>query len=383
MSDSDAQLADEIPARTKPGPGLPQPAADPAAKVSTGPERVAGAGPDPAAGTAVSRHHGLRRRGLAHWLAVSTGFGLIGGPLVAMAVDHGHPHAAVVAIVAAPLAVLAALFVAAGIGVLHWTWRAALCRAAAVIVFGSVVFVLPNAVNLPATGDFWWATVLEKYAVSCLPYPFVGWLVMPGIRRRLAVEVCVVLTACLALVWPALLRAMRDQTADVLRRELALPQSMLYVLDMPDARTVNGYHYTQPAVSLGYRLPRDTAKTSAALDHPDPGYDVDIAVYPATDSSPCTELPKVLLGVDGFERTGMSCAAEADGVWRASETGKFGTLDDVTEIELIDGDYVAVTIGQQSRQFDGEFPVLFADLRHPTSAQLVTVGLAGGPSPLE
>ena len=155
---------------------------------------------------------------------------------------------------------------------------------------GSVVFLLPNAVNPPATGDFWWAGVLEKYALSCAPYPLVGWLVMPGIRRRLAVEVCAALTAIAALLWPTLLGALRDQTADVLRRELGLPSSMLYVLALPGATTV---------------------------------------------------------------------------------------------VELVGGDYVAVTLARQSSEFDAEFAVLFADLRHPSSAQLVAIGLAGGPSPLE
>ena len=168
-----------------------------------------------------------------------------------------------VAIIAAPLVALGALFVAVGVVFMHWTRQAALWRAALVLVCGSVVFLLPNSVNPPATADFWWANVLEKYAASCVPYPCVGWLVMPGIRRRLAVEVCAALAAVTALVWPALLDALRDQTADVLRRELALPQS------------------------------------------------------------------------------------------------------------------------PQTAQLEAEFAVLFADLRHPTSAQLVATGLAGGPSPLE
>ncbi|MBR7834580.1 hypothetical protein KDL01_15000 [Actinospica durhamensis] len=58
----------------------------------------------------------------------------------------------------------------------------------------------------------------------------------------------------------------------------------------------------------------------------------------------------------------------------------------LTAVELIGGGHVAVTVAQQSArtaQLEGEFAVLFADLRHPSSAQLVTVGLAGGPSPLE
>lgn len=286
-----------------------------------------------------------------------------------------------VTILVAPLIVLAGLFVLIAIHYIHWTWRSALWRILLVLLAGSVVFLLPNSLNPPATGDFWWATVLEKYALSCLPYPFLGWLVMPGIRRRLAVEVCVLLAAALALTWPALLRGMRAQTADVLRRELAVPPSMLYVIDMPGAKPVRGYFYDMPAVSLGYRLPQSTHEIlpNAA----DLGYDVDIVVFPAAKSSPCSELPSILFHIDGFSREGMSCTQTAAGQWRAADDGTFEALDDVTEVEQIDGDYVAVTIGQQSQQFDGEFAVLFADLRHPTSAQLVQVGLAGGPSPLE
>jgi hypothetical protein len=368
--DAAAELTDEI----------ATPIAPPAERAATaGPPR---SGPPPSGRfPAARRHSGLRRRGLAHWLTASIGFGMSAGPLIALVFNHGRPQPMVVAIVSAPLAVLAASFVATGVFFMHWTWRASLWRAVVVLLVGSVVFLLPNAVNPPATGDFWWSTVLEKYAVSCLPYPFIGWLVMPGIRRRLAVEVCTLLAAGMALGWPVLLRAMQDQTADVLRRELALPPSMLYVLDMPGAKTVHGYRYDEPAVSLGYRLPGSGPAITAGS--PDLGYDVDIVVFPAARPSPCAELPAILASVDGFSRQGMSCARTAAGLWRAADDGTFEALDDATEVELVDGEYVAVTVGRQSGQFDGEFAVLFADLRHPTSAQLVQVGLAGGPSPLE
>lgn len=281
------------------------------------------------------------------WLAASLGFGLMTGPLIGLAVNHGSPQPAVVAIVVAPIVVLTGLFGLVAVHHMRWSWRSALWRVAAVFLAGSIVFLLPNSLNPPSTGDFWWTTVLEKYALSCLPYPFVGWLVMPGIRRRLAVEVCVLLTAALALTWPVLLRGMRAQTADVLRHELGLPQSMLYVLEMPGAKNVGGYFYDDPAVSLSYRLP--AAAHQAAPDVPDLGYDVDVAVFPATKSSPCAQLPDILFSIDGFDRRGMSCAQTAAGVWRAADDGTFETLDDLTEVELIDGDYVALTIGQQTR----------------------------------
>ncbi|WP_034268226.1 hypothetical protein [Actinospica robiniae] len=327
-----------------------------------------------------ARHSGLRRRGLTHWLAASLGFGLVAGPVIGLAVNHGHPQPVVVTIVLAPLMVLAALFVLVGVHYIHWTWRHALWRVLLVLLAGSVVFLLPNSLNLPATGDFWWATVLEKYAISCLPYPLVGWLVMPGIRRRLAVEVCVLVAAALALTWPALLRGMRAQTADVLRHEINVPPSMLYVLEMPGAKTVAGYFHQNPAAWLGYRLPASAHQ--AATDGPDLGYDVTITVFPATKSSPCSQLPDILEKVDDFDRRGMSCGQTAPGHWEAADDGTFETLDDATEVEVVGGDYVALTIAQKSRAFDDEFAVLFADLRHPTSAQLVQIGLAGGPNAL-
>lgn len=347
----------------------------------TAPIAPIGAPPLPSPPAPTARHSGLRRRGLVPWLAAGLGFGLVAGPLIALAFNHGGPRPAVVAIVAAPILVLAALFVLVAIHFMRWPWRAALWRVSVVLLAGSVVFLLPNGLNPPATGDFWWTTVLEKYAISCLPYPFVAWLVMPGIRRRLAAEVCLLLTAALALTWPVLLRGMRAQTADVLRHELGLPQSMLYVLEMPGVKNVGGYFHDDPAVSLSYRLPGSAHR--AAADVPDLGYDVNIAVFPATKSSPCAQLPDILFSVDGFDRRGMSCVQTAAGLWRAVDDGAFETLDDLTEVRIIDGDYVALTIGQQTGQFDDEFAVLFADLRHPTSAQLVEVGLDSAPSPLE
>ena len=396
-ADSDAEIADEIATpsaarRSQPAP-LPTSQLRPAKPIPTGEpeatepiptgepeatEPIAAAGPPPPAPTA--RHNGLRRRGLTHWLAASLGFGLVAGPLIGLAFNHGHPQSVVVTIVVAPLIVLVALFVLVGVHYIHWTWRNALWRVLLVLLVGSVVFLLPNSLNLPATGDFWWATVLEKYAISCLPYPLVGWLVMPGIRRRLAVEVCVLVTAGLALTWPALLRGLRAQTADVLRHEIGVPPSMLYVLEMPGAKPVTGYFYQDPAAWLGYRLPASAHQ--AAANGPDLGYDVTIEVFPATKSSPCSQLPDILDDVDGFDRRGMSCGQTAAGHWQAADDGTFEALDDMTEVEVIDGDYVALTIGQKSRAFDDEFAVLFADLRHPTSAQFVEIGLAGAPNSL-
>ena len=287
---------------------------------------------------------------------------------------------------------IGALFAALAVIEVGWQWQAALGRVALVLSLGSVLFMLPRAVSLPATGDFWWTTVLERYAVYCIPYPLVGSLVISRVHRWIPAISCAAVAACLALVWPSLLGQMRDQTAAVLRHELGVPSSMLYAVGSLGAQPTDGYFYDGSALTLTYRIPGygdpDSTwtyttvvdgKTETVRSHDYLGYDLVLSVFPARAATPCTDISVALSNaVGGGSNSDATCQPEPGGRWQYND----GAYGDITQIETADGYFIALAVNSQASGLTAQFAPLFASLHHPTDAQLISAGLSEPFSPV-
>jgi hypothetical protein len=301
-------------------------------------------------------------------------------------VNHGQPHVLVACGSGAFILVIGAFFTALAVLNMGWRWQPALGRVALVLSFGSVVFMLPHAVSLPATGEFWWATVLERYAVYCIPYPFTGWLIVPRGHLWIPAVSCIAVATCLTLVWLSLLNHMREQTATALRHELGVPDSMLYAIGTLGAQTTDGYFYDGSALSLTYRIkgysdPNSTStysitvngKVETVTSHDYLGWDLVLAVFPAKDATPCLDIVSALENaVGGGTRSEATCGRESSGRWQYTD----GLSGDMTQIEIADGYFIALTVNSQASGLTAQFAPLFASLRHPTDAQLVSIGLS-------
>ena len=185
--------------------------------------------------------------------------------------------------------------------------------------------MLPHALSLPATGDFWWPTVVERYALYCLPYPPVGWLVAPGGLP----------TSC----------AVSD------------PKS-----ESATTSTVNGHTVTMTSSDYA-------------------GFDVSLTIIPARDATPCIDVGEALLDSVGgvFDSHEITCQRESDGRWQYGS----GPFEDLTQIERVGGYFIALTVNFQAEGLEAHFNALFAGLHHPDDAGLVAIGLSHAlPSPV-
>jgi hypothetical protein len=113
------------------------------------------------------------------------------------------------------------------------------------------------------------------------------------------------------------------------------------------------------------------------------GYDVALTVYPARGSSPCPDLAETLEPVLPVGFTGgihETCVALPYGRWQDSSEYD----DQVTQIERVNGFFIALTVNTQTARLVKQFRRLFAGLHHPNTDELVAIGLSDFvPSPVE
>jgi hypothetical protein len=331
-------------------------------------------------------------------IVLGSGFGALSGPFLCAVVNHGEPVFG--SLIAAPFLLLGVLFLRAVVVLDQLPWRSALPKVVAVLIGGGVLFMLPRLLALPAPGDFWWRTDLERYAVYCVPFPLAAGLVFsrPG-RRRFYAVVCAVAAACLVVsAWPKLHLGATAQTAAVLNRELGLPAAALYTVGIPGAHPTDGYYADDGAVSIaytidGYRHPTGTytdvtvsgTQTSATTFPVYIGYDVALTVYPAQANSPCPTIDGNLFSTLPDLYSGGTddgpCRQLPNGRWQYSAQGDTVHL---TEVERIGDFYVALTVNTQTTGLARQLPLLFAGLHHPDAGELVALGLSRKvPSPVE
>lgn len=218
---------------------------------------------------------------------------------------------------------------------------------------------------------------LERYAVYCVPYPFVAWLVECRRPQRIPGLACIAVAGSLVLGWPWLHDRLHNQTADVLRHELGVPGPMLYTVDSPGAQPVGGYFLDDSGLSETYRIAGYSDPSNADY----PGYDLVLTVFPVSAASPCGVIGNLLLdttGTIGGDPQSTTCATQANGMWSYGDG-----LDDTTQIKRDAGYFVALTATDTASGLSSRFPAMFANLHHPSNAQLVAIGLAGPPSALQ
>jgi hypothetical protein len=191
----------------------------------------------------------VRRQRMA-WMIGASLFGAVEGPLVSLVVGHWQPDRVTVSISSVLLLGIALLHVEYAAAVMHWRRPEARVRVAALIVLGSVLFALPDTLDLPTIGDLWWRTGLERYLVYCVPFPFAAWLIVSTVRRWVPSLVptltCAALAGGLTLAWPWLHESLQNQTAAVMRREMRVPGPMLYTVAYPARSRPAAISWTTP-----------------------------------------------------------------------------------------------------------------------------------------
>jgi hypothetical protein len=269
---------------------------------------------------------------------------------------------------------------------MDWSLSRTAIRVAALIVLGSVLFTLPDSVDLPTTGDFWWTTGLERYAVYCIPYPFAAWLIDSRRQHWIPALTCAAVGGALVLAWPQLHSRLQNQTAAVLRRELGVPTAMVYTVNYPGAQPFGGYFVDDSGLSESYNiagyadLGNGDPYDSDSSGDPYLGYDLVLTIFPGSAASPRPVIANLLMDSTGFsgDPTSSSCRSQGDGAWIYNDD-----YQGATQIKREAGYFIAVTATAQAPSLEAQFPTLFASLRHPTAAQIVAIGLSGPPSPLQ
>lgn len=303
-----------------------------------------------------------------HWVVSALAFGMPVGPLVSSAFDHGNPTVLGAIFCGALAFAFAAMLARVGVVAMGWRWHLSALRVALALSFGSALFLLPDWLALPVTGDFWWRTGLERFAVCCIPYPLLARLVMPHERRWRSAALCAGVAACLVLAWPSLANRMLSQTATEIRHEIGAPDSMLYTVDIGGVRGDGGFSYSDGAADIGYDV---AGYVDAAELHPVAylGYDLTLTVFPVESASPCSAAFEDFGEAAGLWNTPPKCSRGPDGRWQYTDV-----LGDETQMEIVGGDYVALTVTFQAPRLKTRFGALFASLHHPDTAELVTLG---------
>lgn len=317
------------------------------------------------------------RRVQAVWVAQSTVFGLLAGPLTSASVNHGH----FVAGSLIPDAFLVAwttgfVFVAAG-----KQWReahAVIARVLTVLLLGGVFFMLPRADTLAATGSITSWDVLVRWLLFCTPYPLVALLIHPSKLRYVRIVPMAGLV-CLALAWPHLLQHSIDAAAAQTRARLGIPGAMLLMVNPPPASVFEGFGYHEGTLWSTY-----DSGSEPILPVPDfEADDLDLVVYRAQAPTPCASIGHMITNTIGDNGAAdQSCRRLADGRWQYIGIPEKTA---VTQIELYDGYYVALTVDSASLAPipASRLPSLFATLHHPGNAELAAVGESSDQGPLE
>ena len=313
----------------------------------------------------------------AVWVAQSTAFGLLAGPLTSASVNHGHFVAGSLFADVLLIAWTAAFVFLAADGL----WRqasAVIVRVLAVLLLGGAFFMLPRADTLAATGSIttsW--EVLARWLLCCIPYPLVALLVPPSTHRYVRIFPVAGLV-CLALAWPPLVQHSIDAAAAQTRARLGIPSVMLLMVNPPSASAFEGFGYSEGVLLSSY-------DSGGSLSLPVPDFeadDLDLVVYKAQASTPCASIGRMIydtVGNDGAED--QSCRRLANGLWQY-----IGIPENtaVTDIELYDGYYVALTVDSASLAPipATQLPALFATLHHPGNAELAAIGESSDQGPL-
>ncbi|ETA71093.1 hypothetical protein [Actinospica robiniae] len=307
-------------------------------------------------------------RGPAVWVAQSTAFGLLAGPLTSASVNHGHFVAgSLFADLLLIVWTVVFTFVAAGT---QWHGAgAASVRVLAVLLLGSVFFMLPRADSLAATGSITSWDVLTRWLLCCIPYPLVALLIHPSTHRYVRVAPVAGLV-CLALAWPQLLHHSIDTVAAQTRARFGIPGAMLLMVDPQSVSAFEGFGYSEGVLLSSYDSGGETPL-------PVPDYeadDLDMVVYKAEASTPCASIGKMIDSTVGDNgASDQSCLRLADGRWQYVGVPENTA---VTQIELYDGYYVALTVDSASLTPipASQLPALFATLHHPDNAELAALG---------
>ena len=178
------------------------------------------------------------------------------------------------------------------------------------------------------------------------------------------------LGACLALAWPRLLQHSIDTVAAQTRARLGIPSAMLLMENPPPASAFEGFGYSEGVLSSTY-------DSGGEPMMPTPDYeadDLDLLVYKAQAPTPCASIGHVIADTIGDNGGDVqSCRRLADGRWQYIGVPESTA---VTQIELYDGYYVALTVDSASLAPIpvSRLSVLFATLHHPDNAELAAVG---------
>ena len=309
------------------------------------------------------------RRAEHHWIVGGLLFGLPTGPLLSIIVDHGHPHTAGL-FAAIPVLALYGTFVSL---ILDVDFRPLVAeRAAAVLFGGSVLFMLPRFLTLPATGAPWQPSCVLRFLICCAPYPLAGWLAAPVRERAVTVGAWSGLTA-VVFAWPLLLTSMRSLAAEQVRGQIGVPAGMLLTIDAPAGRPADGYTRSGDAVwmSFDYGGPNSSGFNWYWSYGPD---DLDMYVLPVASASPCAPVDALIDDAVGLQpRDDRSCARTAANLWVAQNTPEDGA---VTDIEAYHGFYVALSAdsGSADPVPPSALPGLFATLHPADDSELTAIG---------
>ena len=309
------------------------------------------------------------RRTESLWIIRGLLFGMPVGVLMSIAVNHGHPHLdGLYALI--PVLVLYSAFVSLMLDVDARPWRAIAPRAAVVLVGGSVLFMLPRFLTLPATGHIWQSSAVLRYFICCAPYPLLGWLAGPLRERAVTVAVSSGLAATV-LAWPLLIVSMRDLAAEQVRTEIGAPSSMLLTLHTPAAYPGGGYVRSGDVVWMSFDSAGANGGFSMGQDYyPD---DLDMYVFPVTAASPCSLINPIFQNTIGFDAPDGVCTHTAANLWVARNTPEDGA---VTDIEQYHGYYVALSVDAAStRPIPPSALVSLLATAHPADdSELASVG---------
>ena len=304
------------------------------------------------------------------WLVRSLIFGPPSGLLLSVAVNHWRFDLPAL-VAGVPLLVLYSIFVWLSFDVEVMPWWELAGRAAVVLLGGSVLFMLPRFLTLPATGGFWQPSVVLRLLICCAPYPFVALLTRPRQEFAVALGAWTGL-AVIALSWPLALVEARDLAAQTVRIDLGGPSAMYLMIDTPAKYPADGYAREGSALWIAFD-PNGGGGGLSGLDYnPD---DLDMYVLPADEATPCAVIDPIMaqaVGVNDVEPT--ACTQTSPGFWVVTGVPESGA---VTDVERYRGYYVALSVDSGSNDPipPSALPGLFATLHPATDSELARAGV--------
>jgi hypothetical protein len=302
------------------------------------------------------------------WYIRSLSFGPLAGVLLSVAVNHGHPGwPALVALV--PLLVIFSVFVSVTLDIEPWRQREVSIRVAAVLVGGSVLFVLPRFLTLAASGEFWQSSVVLRLLICTLPYPLVARLIRPRQQRGRAPGAWAALVV-IAASWPFLLAVTLSLSAQQVCHRAGEPRAMFLMINTPARYPASGYTRAGEVLWMAYDSAGGPGESGLDYD-PD---DLDMYIIPADQPTPCVAIgPDMQLALGIAFPESSRCTHPALNLWSIVDAPEDGA---VTDIERYQGYYVALSVDAASANplSPSALPGLFATLHPATDAEIAHAG---------